>query len=75
MPILEVIALLHFSEKSKKQPIEIMMKSDLFINTFNKMGEDLIDEDIDILKSFTCSMFGYSKLTSINEVKKKQQSH
>ena len=51
------------------------MKSDLFINTINKMGEDLVDEDIDILKSFTCSMFGYSKLTSINEEKKKQQSH
>ena len=47
-----------------------MLKSDLFIITFNKMGEeDLIDEYIDALESFTCSMFGYSKLTSINEAR------
>ena len=32
------------------------------------MGEeDLCDEDIDPVESFTCSMFGYSKLTSIKE--------
>ena len=63
-----------------------MLKSVLFINMFNKMGEeDLSDEDIDAIESFTCSMFGYSKLTSINEEdiyilrasanQKKQQSH
>ena len=47
-----------------------MLKSDLFIIKFNKMGEeDLIDEDIDVLEFFTCSMFGYSKLTSINEAR------
>ena len=47
-----------------------MLKSVLFINTFNKMGEeDLSDEDIDEIESFTCSMFGYSKLTSINEAR------
>ena len=34
------------------------------------MGEeDLSDEDIDATESFTCSMFGYSKLTSINEAR------
>ena len=34
------------------------------------MGEeDLIDMDIDVLESFTCSMFDYSKLTSINEAR------
>ena len=34
------------------------------------MGEeDLNDEDIDAIESFTCSMFGYSKLTSINEAR------
>ena len=58
-----------FFRKGKKRPIEIMLKSDLIINTFNKMGEDLIDEDIDALESFTCSMFGYSKLTSIYEAR------
>ena len=31
--------------------------------------EDLTDEDIDEIESFTCSMFGYSKLTSINEAR------
>ena len=32
------------------------------------MGEEeLIDEDIDVLESFTCSVFGYSKMISINE--------
>ena len=47
-----------------------MLKSVLFINMFNKMGEeDLSDEDIDAIESFTCSMFGYSKLTSINEAR------
>ena len=45
-----------------------MLKSDLSINMFNKMGaEDLIDNNTDVLESFICSMFGYSKLTSINE--------
>ena len=39
-----------------------MLKSDLFINTFNEMGEeDLIDEDIDVLESFT-----YSYLVTAN---------
>ena len=34
------------------------------------MGEeDLIDEDTDVLESFACSMFGYSKLASINEAR------
>ena len=47
-----------------------MLKSVLFINTSNKTGEeDLSDEDIDAIESFTCSMFGYSKLTSINEAR------
>ena len=59
-----------FFRKGKKRRIEIMLKSVLFINTFNKMGEeDLNDEDIDAIESFTCSMFGYSKLTSINEAR------
>ena len=50
------------------------------------MGEeDLSDEDVDAIEPFTCSMFGYSKLTSIkrrdiyilraSENQKKQQSH
>ena len=47
-----------------------MLKSAQFVNTFNKMGEeDLSDEDIDAIESFTCSMFGYNKLTSINEAR------
>ena len=59
-----------FFRKGKKSSIEIMLKSVLLINTFNKMGEeDLSDEDIDAIESFTCSMFGYSKLTSINEAR------
>ena len=59
MPFLEVITLLHFSEKSKKHPIEIMLKSVLFVNTFHKMvEEDMSGEDIDAIESFTCSMFG-----------------
>ena len=34
------------------------------------MGEeDLSNEDIDEIEYFTCSMFGYSKLTSINEAR------
>ena len=44
---------------SIKSPIEIMLKSGLFINMFNKMGEEyLILKDIDVLEYFTCSMFG-----------------
>ena len=59
-----------FFRKGKKHPIEVMLKSVLFINTINKIGEeDLSDEDIDATESFTCSMFGYSKLTSINEAR------
>ena len=53
-----------FFRKGKKRQIEIMLKSVLFVNMFNKMGAgNLSDEDIDAIKSFTCSMFGYSKLT------------
>ena len=34
------------------------------------MGEeDLIDRDIDALESFTSSMFGYTKIISINEAR------
>ena len=46
-----------FFRKGKKRPIEIMLKSVLLINTFNKMGkEDLSDEDIDAIEYFTCSI-------------------
>ena len=59
-----------FFRKGKKRPIEIMSKSDQFINVFNKMGEeDLSEDDMDVLESFTCSIYGYSKLTSINEAR------
>ena len=75
-----------FFRKGKKCPIKIFLKSVLFVNTFNKMGEeDLSDEDVDAIEPFTCSMFGYSKLTSIirrdiylfraSANQKKQQSH
>ena len=44
---------------SIKAPLEIMLKSGLLINMFNKMGEEyLILKDIDVLEYFTCSMFG-----------------
>ena len=53
-----------FFRQGKKRPIEIMLKSVLFINTFNKMGEEyLSDEDIDAVESFTCS---YVWLQQIN---------
>ena len=58
-----------FFRKGKKSSIEIMLKSVLLINTFNKMGEDLSDEDIDAIESLTCSMFGYRELTSRNEAR------
>ena len=46
-----------FFRKGKKRPTEIILKLDLFINTFNKMGEeDLTDEGIEALESFTCSI-------------------
>ena len=46
-----------FFRKGKKRPIEIMLKSVLLINTFNKMGEeDLSDEDIDAIEYLTCSI-------------------
>ena len=42
-----------FFRKGTKRAIEIMLKSVLFINTFNKMREeDLSDEDIDEIESF-----------------------
>ena len=41
-----------FFRKGKKHAIEIMLKSVLFINTFNKMRDDLSDEDIDEIESF-----------------------
>ena len=70
MPLLGAITLLYSFRKGKKCPIEIMLKSVLFINMFNQMGEeDLSDEDINAIESFTCSMFGYSKVTSINEAR------
>ena len=59
-----------FFRKGKKIPIEMMLKSVPFVNTFNKMGEeDLSDKDIDAIESFTCSIFGYSKIKYINEAR------
>ena len=59
-----------FFRKARKIPIEMMLKSVPFVNTFNKMGEeDLSDKDIDAIESFTCSIFGYSKIKSINEAR------
>ena len=47
-----------------------MLKSTKYINTFSKLGqEELTVEDADVLESFTCTMFGYDKLNSINEAR------
>ena len=59
-----------FFRKGKKRPVEIMLKSTKYIDTFNKLGqEELTVEDADVLESFTCTMFGYDKLSSINEAR------
>ena len=47
-----------------------MLKLDLSINcskTWEK--QDLIDEDVDVTESFTCSMFGNSKVICISEAR------
>ena len=59
-----------FYKKGKTRPLELMLKSDENIHVFSKMGdEQLTDEDIDILEAFTCSLFGYKKLKSIDEAR------
>ena len=64
---------------------KIMLKSDLFTNTFNKMGEDLIDKDIDVLESFHALclvtanyyllMRQYIYILRVSANQKKQQRH
>ena len=59
-----------FYRKGKKRPIEIMVKSEEFISVFSKMGEvNLTDDDLQLLESFVCVLYGYGKMTSIDEAR------
>ena len=55
-----------FFKKGKKSPTETMLKPNLFINC-SKMGQNRLD--IDVIESFTCCMFGYSKVICIIEAR------
>ena len=59
-----------FFKKGKRSPTETMLKPNLFINCSKKWDKkDLIGEDINVIESFTCSMFGYSRGICINEAR------
>ena len=48
----------------------IFLKPDLFINcSKNWEKQDLIDDYIDVIEPFTCSMFGYSKVICVSEAR------
>ena len=67
MLLLGAITLDRILKKRENHPIETMLVSVLFINTFNKMREeDLIDKDIDVVEFLTCCMFCCCKLGCIN---------
>ena len=59
-----------FFRKGKKRPFNLMIKSAKYSEIFGKFGEEeLTDDDIKIVESYVCSMFGYHKLNSINEAR------
>ena len=59
-----------FYKKGKTRPFKLMLTSEEFIRVFSKMGEEpLTEEDSDVLEAFTCALFGYKKLKSINEAR------
>ena len=67
MLLLGAITLGRILKKRENHPIETMLTSVLFINTFNKIREeDLIDKYIDVLESLTCCMFCCCKLGCID---------
>ena len=56
--------------KKEKKDIEVMLKNNAFIDVFSRLGEEkLTDNDVVLLEEFTCAMFGYTKLSSINEAR------
>ena len=47
-----------------------MLKDDSFIDVFSRLGEEeLSDSDVSQVEQFTCSLFGYPKVQSINEAR------
>ena len=59
-----------FYNKGKKRPFNIMLKSAKYKEIFSKFGEEnLTEDDMKVLESYACSMFGYHKLESINEAR------
>ena len=59
-----------FFRKGKKRPFNIMIKSAKYTEIFGKFGEqELTEDDIKVVESYVCSMFGYHKLKSINEAR------
>ena len=59
-----------FSRKGKIRPIKLMLKNEYFIDVFTRFGEEeLTEDDYAMIEEFTCSMFGYGKLKSINEAR------
>ena len=59
-----------FLRKGKKKPIKVMLKKDKFIAAFTRFGEeDITKDDISTIEEFTCHLFGFPKVKSINEAR------
>ena len=59
-----------FMRKGKKRPVKLMLKDERFIDVFSRLGEEeLTDLDIAVMEAFTCAVFGYPKLSQINEAR------
>ena len=59
-----------FMRKGKKRPIKMMLKSELFLDVFTRLGDrELTDDDMSAIEEYTCSLFGYPKIENINEAR------
>ena len=60
-----------FMRKGKKKPFELMLKNETYLDAFSRMGEEEgLTADLEAnLEAFTCALFGYPKLQSINEAR------
>ena len=59
-----------FLRKGKVKPFELMTKSQVFQETFAKLGsDDFTDKVLDVIEQFVCALYGKPRISSVNEAR------
>ena len=59
-----------FKGLGKVKPLKVLHKHPRFLSVFQRLGQNwtLLENDFLDLESFVCTLFGYPRIKSVNEV-------